>query len=646
MKKIYISIVALAATITVTNAQTQVEVNLNVRHKLGEVDSFDRQKFINFHATHDEKNWDQDNDVKSLRDELLVKYDVYLGRDTGGIKHTLESATQDPSRPGFVDPAYIAKEGAKARKEYAKDKESHKYEKYSEAIICNQFSPFYPHGTTLKHSGWALSHTNSQSEPFGTASGEYYGRYIKEFFGQGGKSGKPRPTYCEVINEPLWDLYDMPNAPRKGMTDLFRFHSTVAKEVRKYNPGILVGGYCTAFPDFDVDNFVRWDQRWKSFIDIAGEDMDFFTIHLYDFPCHPGLGMQYRKGSNVEATMDMLEQYSMLRLGETKPLMISEYGAQTHKYNHVWSPYRDWLRIKSTNSMMMQFMERADKINIAMPFLMLKSEWAYIPETNKVHQARMMRRENEPDSFTGDYIFADAFKFYQLWVDVNGTRVDSTSDNLDIMCDAYVDGDMAYVIINNLDFEAIDIDLNIRGNKKNPSSIEVRQVYLEGGEGGTPILDVKTVKSIDKIRIEAEATCILCYKYKKEVVIDELNEEVKYYATDYMKPISANETIPFEINDIKLGKYGEATLRLGVGREHGKVLYPEVYINGHKAKTVTNHRGDEQIDRKGFFGVIEIPVSYKNLSRNNSISIKFPDNGGYVTTATMQVFNFSDNIRK
>ncbi|MFI3286580.1 MAG: hypothetical protein R3Y08_08000, partial [Rikenellaceae bacterium] len=609
MKKIYCSIVMLLVTCTAATAQTQIEVNLNVRHKVGDVDSFDRQKFINFHATHDEKDWDQENVVENLRDELLVKYDVYLGRDTGGIKHTLESAPEDPSRPGFVDPAYIASQGVLARKAYAEDTKSHQYEKYSEAILCNQFSPFYPHGTELKHTGWALSEKDTPAEPFGTASGEYYGRYIKEFFGLGGESGKPRPTYCEVINEPLWDLYDMPNAPKKGLTDLFRFHSTVAKEVRKYNPGIQVGGYCTAFPDFDVDNFVRWDQRWKSFIDIVGEDMDFFTIHLYDFPCHPGLGMQYRKGSNVEATMDLLEHYSMLRLGKTKPLMISEYGAQTHKYNHVWSPYRDWLRIKSTNSLMMQFMERADKINIAMPFLMLKSEWAYNPETNRVHQARMMRREGEPESFSGEYIFADAFRFYELWSDVKGIRVDSKSDNLDIMCDAYVDGDVAYVIINNLNFEAVDIDLNIQGFKKPATSIEVRQVYLEGGEEGAPVLDVKSVKKIESLTIEAEATYILCYKFKSDLEIDALSEETKYYATEYMKPIEANKAIEFEINRVKKEQYGEAILRIGVGREHGKVLYPQVTINGQRVDPATNHRGDDQKDRSGFFGVIEMPIS-------------------------------------
>ncbi len=640
MRIINIIAVALLATTSAISAQTQIDVRLNVRHKVGDVDSFDRQKFINFHATHDEGDWDQDNVVESLRDELLVKYDVYLGRDTGGIKNALQSAPEDSLRSGFVSPAYIKQQGAMARKRYAADVESHKYEKYSELILCNQFAPFYPNGEKLK-SGWALSHTNSPEEPFGTASGEYYGRFVKEFFGEGGESGKPRPKYCEVINEPLWDLYDMPNAPRKGLIDLFRFHSTVAKEVRKYNPTVKVGGYCTAFPDFDVDNFVRWDQRWKTFIDIAGEDMDFFTIHLYDFPCHTAHGMQYRKGSNVEATMDLLEQYSMLRLGETKPLMISEYGAQTHKYNDVWSPYRDWLRIKSTNSMMLQFMARADKINIAMPFLMLKSEWAYNAEKNKVHQARIMRREGEPETFTGDYIFADVFRLYELWADVKGTRVVSKSDNLDIMCDAYVDGNKAYVIVNNLDFESVEFNLNINGFAKAATSIEVRHLYLEGGEQGAPVLDVKEVKRVKKLTIKPEATYILCYKFKRPINIDNLCEEVKYYASDYMQAIAKGRSVEFDISGVQIAESGRAILRLGIGREHGKELYPQIEFNGVAVESPTNHKGDDQRDRKSFFGVVEVELPYNLLKESNTVSITFPDSGGYVATATMQVYNIS-----
>ncbi len=299
--------------------------------------------------------------------------------------------------------------------------------------------------------------------------------------------------------------------------------------------------------------------------------------------------------------MDMIEQYSMIRLGEVKPLMISEYSAQTHDYNRKpWSPYRDWLRLKSTNSMLMQFMERADNICYAMPFAMLKSEWGYNPKTRLAHTARMLRRENEPESFTGEYVYSELIKFYQLWKDVKGTRVETNSDNPDIMCDAYVDNKVAYFIINNLDFKPVDLNIAVNGMAKGAKEIEVRHMYLEGGKNGIPKLDVYDVKKLDCITVGAEATCIICYKYDKKVKTNETMEEVKYYATDYLKSIAAGKDLVFNINDVKKGKYGEAIIRLGIGRNHGLSLKPELIVNGTKVNVPDNYRGDEQKDRTSF----------------------------------------------
>ena len=57
---------------------------------------------------------------------------------------------------------------------------------------------------------------------------------------------------------------------------------------------------CTAFPDHEKDNFFAWTDRWKQFMDVAGDDIDFWTIHLYDFPAKGGK-KQYRKGGNMES---------------------------------------------------------------------------------------------------------------------------------------------------------------------------------------------------------------------------------------------------------------------------------------------------------------------------------------------------------
>ena len=133
------------------SAQTHVQLNLNVKHKLGDVTEFNRPKFINFHATINENYWDSANKIADLRDDLIRKYDVYVGRETGMIKTVLRNVKEDPERPGFADPDDLARLCSQNKKRYVQNTKVHPYEKYSNLILCNQFSPFYPDGTkTLK----------------------------------------------------------------------------------------------------------------------------------------------------------------------------------------------------------------------------------------------------------------------------------------------------------------------------------------------------------------------------------------------------------------------------------------------------------------------------------------------------------------
>lgn len=213
------------------------------------------------------------------------------------------------------------------------------------------------------------------------------------------------------------------------------------------------------------------------------------------------------------------------------------------------------------------------------------------------------------------------------------------------MCDAYVDGKNVYFIINNLDFKPVDLNLSVNGTSKDAKSIEVRHLYLKGGKDGVPMLDVYDAKSLDHFTLETEATCVICYNFDRKVKINETMEEVKYYATDYLKEIAAGKELVFNINNVKKTEYGEAVIRLGLGRNHGLSLLPELLVNGKKVDIPDNFRGDVQKDRASFFGVIEVPVDYSILKGNNTISLKFPDNGGHVSTVTMQIFNFSNNIR-
>ncbi|MFY0607704.1 MAG: T9SS type A sorting domain-containing protein [Cyclobacteriaceae bacterium] len=627
-------------------AQTvNVDVQLNFNHTVGDVKELKRERFFTIHAGVDDRDWyESENFTDNLIHEFLVENDVYIGRNTGSIQWIMNSVVEeDPNRPGFANVSQIEAEGAKRRNTYANNTSWHAYESRHNQILCTQLHPFYPDGK-LTNKGWAFSQTDTEAEPFGTASGEFYGHFIKNFFGEGGATGQPAPAFVEVTNEPLWDLYN-------EIDDAFRFHNAVAREVKKINPDVLIAGYCTAFPNLEEDNFQRWENRWKKFMDMSGEYMDCWSIHLYDFPSISNGKKKLRRGSNMEATFDMLEQYSVMKFGYVKPFVISEYGASSHDYQGAWTAYRDYLHNTAANAQVMQFMERPNLIGSAMNYTMLKAKWG-TPSANSTWQARLLRYENEPESLTGKSIYTDRVHFYQLWSDIKGTRVDSKATHLDIQTDAYVDGNKAYVVLNNLAWENKEVAINLTDiNELAIEGLSVKSYWLDDTnpvfDDNAGILATTTYGSSDipaTFEIKAEGTMIFEYTLSGSIEVSRTSEEVKYYATDYYKPISSNSPLVFEIKDVVTTMHGEAVLRLGMGRPHNKSLMPSVKVNGTEVPVPADYRGDPQRDRDTFFGVIEIDVPYELLQINNEIEVTFPDQGGHISSVAMQVFGFSDEL--
>lgn len=472
------------------SAQVEVDINFDLKHVVGDEDSFNREKYIVIHA--DTTDGDYNQHIDRIND-LLVTYDANYGRETGLMRFLGSNMTEDPDRPGFGDPDRAVLLGEFARNLYTLNPGRFPTEFKGRVISSAQETPFYPNGQVTSPIEFNESDNIPTAEPFsfsitdlpdvddfGTATGEFLGLFLRESYGDGGlglgqngelsdgRVGAPQPTWLEVINEPFFPLVDFaPAGERATIDEIFELHRTVAREVRAKTPNIKVGGFTNAFPDLHHrvqgrdELFGQWDERWRRFIDEAGEDMDFYSIHLYDFHSIgggntsntgiPGGGVTsssrelLRKGGNIEATLDMIEHYNTIQYGEVKPWLISEYGAQLNDfYSEPWSPQRDWLILKSFSSMVMQFMERPDVIEKTVPFVLARTDFLFGNITREfVYPWRMLRGPNEPDELGRDAldqaVFTEVVKFYQLWSDVNGTRVDSYSTDLDLMVDAYVD---------------------------------------------------------------------------------------------------------------------------------------------------------------------------------------------------------------
>ncbi|MEM7108936.1 MAG: Ig-like domain-containing protein, partial [Bacteroidota bacterium] len=598
-----------------SSAQVKVHVNFDLRHTVGGEDTFDRKKWMTVHSSNYEGAWQGELDKK---DYLLNELDVYLTRETGTVTQEVSSRTA----------AQIQANASNFKAQYGSLTDRHPFESKQNLIVANQHRIY--------------------EEMSATEAGERSAAFMNNYFGTGGADGMPRPTYFELLNEPVFPLFDFGD---QTLDQIFDYHIEMAQKIKELSPTTPVGGYVGAFSIFEEDNFQRWNDRWKTYIDDVGDFMDFYSWHLYDFPGINNGIEQYRKGANNEATFDMMEHYTRL-VDKERPFVISEYGSQLHDwYEEDWSSFRDWLFIKATNSMLMGFLERPDKIAVTLPFTVIKAQWGYGAfqmGEDRVYPWRMMRQETEPESytvngFTGEWVWTEYIKFYELWDDVDGTRVDTRADDINVLVDAYINGDKAYLIVNNLIPETLTFEPDIKGLGSNGiSGVSVRNLYFDTASDVVRLdVDEESFNAENTYELLPEATMVFEYTLNDAMVIDQTSEETKYYATTYLQPITADQEINFALEDVTLGNEGEAVLRIGVGRDLGQSLDPLVTVNGQTLVDPVEYRGDNQEERPRFFGVLEVNVPYNTLEESNTVTVTFPDNGGHVSSLALQVFNFS-----
>ncbi|MDC0584745.1 T9SS type A sorting domain-containing protein [Bacteroidales bacterium] len=623
IKFFYLAVILLMA-ITKIYAQ-DVSVNLNMKHSVNSVSEFDRSKFFIVHHSIDDSDWDSDAQRKSF----LEDNDVYMGRSTGGITWHFSQTAQDPLKTGWPSITDIQSRGKDSRDDYAAETSAHELEdRVSPMVIGGQPLTMYPNGQ-LTSKGWAYA-------GYGAVA-EFYAHYFKEFYGNGGVTGAKKPKYLEVFNEPFV------KASTLGTTaaNISKLHNVVAQRVKELHPDVMVGGFGAAHPAYQSNNFGHWNSRWKTFIDTAGANMDFFSYHLYDNHKEKAVSEIKRKGSNIEAIMDMVEHYSVLKLGQRKPIYITEFGYFLQEVVY-YNKQSDWKQLRSYNSMVMQFMERQDVIIGTIPFMILKAEWGR-SEDGIPYGPRLMRQKKEVPGYEGngeDWVYTDLVKYYQFWKDLKGIRAESRSNDPDILTDVYVDGNKAYVLINNLSVYDRVLELGIFENQ----GLELTKVsvsHLYANDNDEAVWDKFDLVDTSKITLGQEATMILTYEYDGDIVQNQTSEESKYFADAYLQAIQANTPIMVNINGVTKATIGEAVLRIGMGRNHGLSLTPTIAVNGTNITVPTDWRGDSQSTRSEFFGVLEVPVPYSLIKENNEVSISFPDNGGHVSSISMQHYNQS-----
>ncbi|XPF93141.1 Ig-like domain-containing protein [Colwellia sp. RE-S-Sl-9] len=721
MKRNYISQLIIASSLGFTVSSIAVEsvkvdINLDIKHEVRGVSDFNRKKHITVHAALTEGDWKGEADTMNY---LMNDLDVYFGRDNGMASWIFKATGQDPNNLGKPDIADLKNFGQWHKDNmYDNLPESIRaYESRSNEMIMG----ITPHGPFPTQSYWPNDLAGKDDEAGKyvlrhIADGaEWVGEYLDQFFRKNGESsGVLMPKYWEVINEPDMDINVGRTFVMSSFEQLFEYHNLVAEEIKKKLPEgqrPLVGGMTWglhdleqgdlserfptqeravrsryAFEEGDLEDFLQsitssnywatqdekyfqWDAIWKGFMDASGENMDFYSIHLYDWAQmgdNPRQGSTFRRGMKTEAILDMVEWYDAQVNGKEnlKPWVISEYGAIASKHaklEFIGNDYRyaDWLHLRTFNQMFMQILTRPSQVLKSMPFSPIKGAWGLLTGPNgeaiRYEASLMQTDEALAENYdNADWYVTDKIQWYELWSDVKGTRVDTHSSDPDVQVDAYVDGNHTYLILNNLEWYNIPVDLSFMGNNSNSvKSVNMKHSYLAEGLSavnlGRPVLAKATLDGLpESVTLEPGSTIILDIEYNQNVSITSTMVEEKYYGESLAgagKGAAAKGQIhritgtsmTGNINDVPVPTNGEATLRIAAEfypfhaskptnnsfTINGHTLDVPTQINPNASGVMTEHfdyMGPEVDEGSVSLNLIEIPVPLEYLSEDNVIT--------------------------
>ncbi|MEN8662216.1 MAG: beta-agarase [Lentimonas sp.] len=576
---------------------------------VGGVTQFDRKQYITIHEAFGSMDMNNE-DVRYLEDDLEVEY----GRD-GGMLTWLAGLTQaDPNNLDMPDIADLKKH----------------FDKFIEDSTTLRLNPENVRETILcTHPEFMHAMPNNEFAEWGPRSNEavaeFWAQYLQMW------DNESRPRYIEVLNEPFVHAKKI-GTTAEAMTEQ---HNVVAKRIKELNPDVLVGGYTAAWIEIESRNFEHWNNWQKMFMDNAGENMDFFSYHIYDGVNVTGEARN-RTGSNSEAIIDMIDQYSFLLFGKAKPHMISEFGLipEGNMDGLDYSAERSAAMLRSTNAQLLTFMDHPDRMLKVVPFFLGKALWTYgmkgPEEPGKANPFLLWRRLADGETF----VKTDLVKYYEFWKGVEGKWRYAQSSDPDVLVHLLADGNHLNLIAMNIETEARTIHLN------GLSGLDAKQITNRSmtTHGDAPVITETTLDSIpSSLELAPGESVLLKVDLAAPLIPAQTVEQSRVYATSYLKNIEANQPITFEFEQVPTGA-GTAILRLSAGRENTKQVLPfSVVFNGKTLEIPTDWAGDDQKGRKMFFGALELSVPMALVKANSQIEITYPDSGGKVACVVLQV---------
>lgn len=453
-----------------------------------------------------------------------------------------------------------------------------------------------------------------------------------------------RPEFYEPMNEPFVharDFYNEPDwdpvAEARVKLEMAQVFSEIGNKIHAAPElaNMKVIGYAAAYPEFEKNDFLLWNQNMKMFMDEAGANMDAFSTHLYDGINQIGQNTR-RSGSNMEAVLDLIESYSFQKWGIIKPHVISEFGGIV---GSTYSDIDNVQSIRSQNAMLFGLFERQDVTELTIPFTTGKSTW-HITEANNYLPYKAVLYKPVPFGVPLNQVtsweYTDRIYFYELWKNVSGDRIKLKSSNPDVQLQAFKDGNKLYVALNNLDDVEHSVLLDIHPvSNATLTDVRIKSLIINPNEVAqftdqTPSVIPNSYNLAINETVVFEYTYDTAFSYDNQITLN------RHYSNEpTVQAITANSSMTYTFSNVPTSLVGYATLRMSIGRKHEKSKSPTVVVNGQTLSVPSNWKGYDQANRTDFFGMIEIDVPVESLQASTSVTLEFPDSDGHLSSLVL-----------
>lgn len=655
-------------SIAYDDADAEVVIDLSTQRFLGDESELAREKYFNMHDSHMSSDYTQ-TEVEFMQDILNAHYGrAFYSPLTAHRRLPFPSATES-MMVGAQNNLQI--------------KQRSLFPYYSKRLVVTDHprNAYRPGRDPAEVARWAA---------------DYFEYYFDE---------DTRPMFYEPINEPFvhardflqgpWDLNEV-NAHKRQMATIFR---EIGREFDTRGLTTKVLGYSSAYPSMEIRDFSHWETNMKMFMDIAGDYIDAISTHLYD-----GVNVvgehTYRSGSNADAILDLIETYSNVKWDYTKPHAITEYGGIIRRPEGEihYDPSYASQELPSYNHILFSLLERQDRLVTSIPFITGKSRWYY--QSNNLHPYGAAMWRPDPDKIIGNkvngFLLTEKAKFFQLWKDVRGNRVDIRSEDPDLKVQAFVHGTQAFIALNNFENTDKTIWLSFLNHLKGFVDVRIKRLHVQPRQAAL-FIDETVTEMPSLLSLAPSETVILHYTFAEALEQTETLRSKTYYTDEHLQPIQADQTLTFNFHQLALNSHGNsgdlmtliddfefdqdyfdeqggpegfppvntppskdepdfkrlahayfyqqgyhrsegyATLRMSIGRDHHQSKLPKVYVNKHRIDTPNDWAGYNQINRDDFFGALEMILPLKHLKPDTQVDIVFPDSGGRVSSVVLDV---------